>query len=58
MAVVYETLTPNRGDDDGKRQSRAEQGKEEAQKGGGSEGDTSEDDPSAQETMTADRVCQ
>jgi hypothetical protein len=47
----------NRGNDNGKRQQFAEQGKEEAQESRGSEVDPGEVFPSAQETVTADRVC-
>jgi hypothetical protein len=47
----------NRGDDDGKRQQLAYQGKEEAQEGGGSQGGPGEGIHSAQEAVTADRVC-
>jgi hypothetical protein len=49
--------TTNRGDDDGKRQPLAEQGKEEAQEGGRSEGNTGEGHPSTQETLMAGRDC-
>ena len=47
---------PNRGDDHRKRQQLAEQGKEEAQEGSGSEGDPGKACPSNQEAVTADRV--
>jgi hypothetical protein len=50
-------LLLNRGDDDGKRQQLAQQGKEEAQEGSGAEADPGKGSASAQEAVTADRVC-
>jgi hypothetical protein len=44
----------NRGNDDGKRQQLAEQGKEEAQEGCSAEGDPGEGHAAAQETVMVD----